>query len=220
MGTLEQLTEVLEYHVIAGVAAKAADLTNGEVLQPLFDGHALTVKLGRGRGSAGVFIEAEGNTVQVTRTDRLCTNGVIHVVDAVLLPNLGPALNIVQTAQGNADLSTLVDVLIASPGGLVATLSGTGPFTVFAPTNEAFAALAAVPAGDRLVCCGLAMSEPLKLDTSLRIRFLSDIWSAEFLPESSHSSALTLQEGFTMIIGSVIYTGHEPRGGYTGAQVD
>jgi len=131
--------------VIAGVAAKAADLTNGEVLQPLFDGHALTVKLER-----GVFIEAEGNTVQVTRTDRLCTNGVIHVVDAVLLPNLGPALNIVQTAQGNADLSTLVDALIASPGGLVATLSGTGPFTVFAPTNEAFAALAAVPTGDVL----------------------------------------------------------------------
>merc|ERR1712166_1383492 len=98
--SLEQLTEVLEYHVIAGVAAKAADLTNGEVLQPLFDGHALTVKLER-----GVFIEAEGNTVQVTRTDRLCTNGVIHVVDAVLLPNLGPALNIVQTAQGSADFN-------------------------------------------------------------------------------------------------------------------
>merc|ERR1712166_604640 len=98
--TLEQLTEVLEYHVIAGVAAKAADLTNSEVLQPLFDGHALTVKL-----EWGVFIEAEGNTVQVTRTDRLCTNGVIHVVDAVLLPNLGPALNIVQTAQGSADFN-------------------------------------------------------------------------------------------------------------------
>merc|ERR1712166_1158761 len=140
--TLEQLTEVLEYHVIAGVAAKAADLSNGEVLQPLFDHHALTVKLGR-----GVFIEAEGNTVQVTRTDRLCTNGVIHVVDAVLLPNLG---NIVQTAQGNAGLSTLVDVLIASPGDLVAALSGTGPFTVFAPTNRPFAALAAVPDGDAL----------------------------------------------------------------------
>jgi len=80
--TVEKLAEILEYHVISGVAAKAADLTNGEVLQPLFEGHALTVQLSR-----GVFIQAEGNTVQVTKADRLCTNGIIHVVDAVLLPN-------------------------------------------------------------------------------------------------------------------------------------
>jgi uncharacterized surface protein with fasciclin (FAS1) repeats len=50
--------------------------------------------------------------------------------------------NIVQIAAGNADLSTLVAAVKAA--GLVETLSGAGPFTVFAPTNEAFAAL---PAG-------------------------------------------------------------------------
>merc|ERR1711966_499477 len=59
-------------------------------------------------------------------------------------------MGIVETAQGNADLSTLVTELTASPGGLVDVLSGDGPFTVFAPTNEAFAALAAVPTGDAL----------------------------------------------------------------------
>merc|ERR1711865_252063 len=93
--SVEQLAEILEYHVISGVAAKAADLTNGEVLQPLFAGHALTVKLVSRRG---IQIQAEGNTVTVTMADRLCTNGIIHVVDAVLLPNIPlTTMNIVET---------------------------------------------------------------------------------------------------------------------------
>jgi uncharacterized surface protein with fasciclin (FAS1) repeats len=57
-------------------------------------------------------------------------------------PAMPAAQNIVQIASGNADFSTLVTAVKAA--GLVDTLSGTGPFTVFAPTNEAFAAL---PAG-------------------------------------------------------------------------
>ena len=48
-------------------------------------------------------------------------------------------MNIVETAQATPDLSTLVDAVVAAD--LVETLSGEGPFTVFAPTNEAFAAL-------------------------------------------------------------------------------
>jgi len=136
--SVEQLAEILEYHVISGVAAKAADLTKGEVLQPLFAGHALTVKFdGRGRN---ILIQAEGNTVMVTKADRLCTNGIIHVVDAVLLPNIPlTTMNIVETAQSVPDLSSLVDAVVAT--GLAGTLSGAGPFTVFAPTNAAFAAI-------------------------------------------------------------------------------
>jgi len=135
--SVEQLAEILEYHVISGVAAKAADLTNGEVLQPLFAGHALTVKLVSRRG---IQIQAEGNTVTVTMADRLCTNGIIHVVDAVLLPNIPlTTMNIVETAQSVPDLSSLVDAVVAT--GLAGTLSGAGPFTVFAPTNAAFAAI-------------------------------------------------------------------------------
>jgi len=48
-------------------------------------------------------------------------------------------MNIVETAQATPDLSTLVSAVVAAD--LAETLSGTGPFTVFAPTNEAFAAL-------------------------------------------------------------------------------
>jgi len=141
--TMEQLAEILEYHVISGVAAKAADLTNGEVLQPLFADHTLTVELGR-RNT--VNIKAEGNTVQVTMADRLCTNGVVHVVDAVLLPDIPlTTMNIVQTAQSVPDLSSLVGAVVSA--GLVNTLSGPGPFTVFAPTNAAFDAISQVVAG-------------------------------------------------------------------------
>merc|ERR1712137_955205 len=68
-------------------------------------------------------------------------NGVVHIIDGVLLPpsNLP---NIVELAESVKDLSTLVSAVVA--GDLVDTLSSPGPFTVFAPTNDGFAAL---PAG-------------------------------------------------------------------------
>merc|ERR1711935_741202 len=68
--------------------------------------------------------------------DVSASNGVVHIIDGVLSP---PVLNIVELAAHSPDLSTLVTALKA--GNLVTALSGAGPFTVFAPTNEAFAAL-------------------------------------------------------------------------------
>merc|ERR1712078_432349 len=75
----------------------------------------------------------------------LASNGVAHIIDGVMLPpaELGDDKpNIVELAQSVDDLSTLVAAVVA--GDLVETLSSPGPFTVFAPTNEAFGAL---PAG-------------------------------------------------------------------------
>jgi uncharacterized surface protein with fasciclin (FAS1) repeats len=63
-------------------------------------------------------------------------NGVVHVIDKVILP---ANKNIVVTAQSLPDFSILVEAVVAA--NLQGTLSGTGPFTVFAPTNAAFAAL-------------------------------------------------------------------------------
>ena len=57
--------------------------------------------------------------------------------------------DIVDIAASNDDFSTLVAAVQAA--GLVDTLKGDGPFTVFAPTNDAFAALDVVPTGDELV---------------------------------------------------------------------
>merc|ERR1711924_83478 len=86
----------------------------------------------------------------VIKADNKASNGVVHIIDGVLLPpqpTPAPApqpkgQNIVQLAEQTPDLSTLVSAVVA--GGLANTLSSAGKFTVFAPTNEAFKAL---PAG-------------------------------------------------------------------------
>jgi uncharacterized surface protein with fasciclin (FAS1) repeats len=72
----------------------------------------------------------------VVKTDIHTANGVIHVIDSVILP---VEKDIVDTAAGNESFSTLVAAVKAA--GLVDTLKGEGPFTVFAPTNDAFAKL-------------------------------------------------------------------------------
>ena len=81
------------------------------------------------------------NDANVVKTDIACGNGVIHVIDTVLLPKEGP-MDIVDTAVKAGSFKTLAAALKAA--GLVETLKGKGPFTVFAPTDEAFAKL---PAG-------------------------------------------------------------------------
>merc|ERR1711865_506554 len=91
--------------------------------------------------------------VTVTIADVLCTNGVVHIVDAVLIPILSddalkitaPMASIVETAQATPSLSSLVGALASAD--LVGALSGPGPFTVFAPTNDAFDAISSVVQG-------------------------------------------------------------------------
>ena len=90
-------------------------------------------------------------TVAVVTTDIQASNGIIHVVDAVLLPPslseaaaeemVGETMSIAEIAAGNEQFSTLVTALDAA--GLVDTFAGEGEFTVFAPTNDAFAMLEA-----------------------------------------------------------------------------
>lgn len=130
------LDNILTYHVVAGAAAYSSQLSNLENVKTL-QGQNATVFLNFG----SVYI----NYALVVIANVTCSNGVVHVIDKVLLPAasksfLAPFLpNIVQLAQSVPDLSTLVTAVVA--GGLAATLSGPGPFTVLAPTNEAFAAL-------------------------------------------------------------------------------
>ena len=126
------VTNILKYHVVAG-AAKAADLNNGQELTTL-QGEKISVAV----AASGVTLN--GNA-KVTTADVEASNGVIHLIDTVLLPPslLPPTQDIVEFAQATPELSILVEAVIAA--GLVDTLKGTGPFTVFAPTNAAFAAL-------------------------------------------------------------------------------
>merc|ERR1712028_294886 len=145
--TKEQLAMVLEYHVVSGAAVMAGDLTNMETILPLFTGHSLGVDLEEAGKIARIV--GENNAVTVTTADVVCSNGVVHIVDAVLIPNLGLAaaapMSIVETAQAVPELSSLVGALVEAD--LVGALSGPGPFTVFAPTNDAFDAISSVVAG-------------------------------------------------------------------------
>ena len=83
------------------------------------------------RNSNGVFV----NGIQVTQADVQAKNGVIHVLGKVLMP---PSGNIVEMAQADTSFSFLVAAVVKA--NLQGALSGDGPFTVFAPTNNAFRA--------------------------------------------------------------------------------
>jgi uncharacterized surface protein with fasciclin (FAS1) repeats len=124
------LTAILTYHVIgARVPASAVPLgADVDTLQ------GSTLQINRPGGRL-VITDAQGRASNITFTDLNASNGVIHRIDRVLLPTL----NIVQQAQITPSLSILVEAVVAA--NLAGTLSGTGPFTVFAPTNDAFASL-------------------------------------------------------------------------------
>jgi transforming growth factor-beta-induced protein len=128
----QALTDILLYHVVEGkvMAADVTGLTSATTLL----GKDIAIKVDMGN----VYI----NDAKVIITDIETSNGVIHVIDAVLLPSDEEAQTIVEIAVADERFSTLVAAVTAAD--LVETLSGEGPFTVFAPTNDAFAAL---PAG-------------------------------------------------------------------------
>ncbi len=124
------LRAVLQYHVLPAQVLKAG-VPVGRPITPLAGG---IFKVDT-RGNDLVVTDGRNRSARITATDLTVRNGVIHVVDAVLLP---ANRNVVETAQAAAAFSTLVEAVVAA--NLQGTLSGTGPFTVFAPTNEAFAA--------------------------------------------------------------------------------
>ena len=128
------LTEVLTYHVLPQKlpARKIVDDATPVTVQ----GQAITFDVQRRAGPDVRITDAQGRQANVIFTNLFARNGVVHVVDKVILPQ---SKNVVQIAQGIGDFSILVDAVVAA--GLVDTLSGPGPFTVFAPTNAAFASL-------------------------------------------------------------------------------
>jgi uncharacterized surface protein with fasciclin (FAS1) repeats len=127
----DKLIAILTYHVVAG-NVKAADVVKLKSAKTV---QGADVKITVVEGKVMV------NDANVVKTDIACGNGVIHVIDTVLLPKEGP-MDIVDTAVKAGSFKTLVAA--AKAAGLVDTLKGKGPFTVFAPTDEAFAKL---PAG-------------------------------------------------------------------------
>jgi transforming growth factor-beta-induced protein len=129
LADIPALTDILLYHVVSGkvMASDVVELIYADTVL----GQPILVKVVDGN----VFI----NDAQVVLTDIEASNGVIHVVDAVILP---ADKDIVATAIEDGRFTTLVAAIQAAD--LVDALQSDGPLTVFAPTDEAFAAL---PAG-------------------------------------------------------------------------
>ncbi|HII57299.1 MAG TPA: fasciclin domain-containing protein, partial [Candidatus Poseidoniaceae archaeon] len=119
------LSNILLYHVVSGnvpssavTECMSADAVNGQPLSFTVDG--------------GVMV----NGANVTLADVATSNGVIHVIDKVLTPTDTPN-DIPRTAQCTGVHNSLVSSVVQA--GLLETLQGDGPFTVFAPTDQAFA---------------------------------------------------------------------------------
>jgi uncharacterized surface protein with fasciclin (FAS1) repeats len=116
----DALKNILSYHVLPAPATVRVSATGGVTLT-----------------------DAALTTARVTTADIAASNGVVHAIDKVLVPP--GVLTVVQMAQVNPLFSSLVTAVVSAD--LAATLSGAGPFTVFAPTNDAFAAIASTAAG-------------------------------------------------------------------------
>jgi len=129
--TKDALTHILTSHVLSG-EVKAADVKSGA---------AKTVNTNNdiylSKNADGVFIN--GN-IKVIATDVDASNGVVHVIDNVIVP---PTKSLVQVAQGNADFSELVSLVLAADPAVATALStaSANGLTVFAPTNAAFTEL-------------------------------------------------------------------------------
>lgn len=120
-----ELASILTYHV-AGAKMPAADVVTAKSIATV-NGQSLTVVVKDGK------VTIDG--ANVVTTDIMGSNGVIHVIDTVVLPKP----NLVETAANAKSFTTLLAA--ATAAGLADTLANGGPFTVFAPTDEAFAKL-------------------------------------------------------------------------------
>lgn len=127
-----ELGLILKYHVLSG-AVPSSELAGTTAMPTTVQGGMLSID-GTGGG-----VKVNGS-VNVTMPDVQASNGIVHVVDGVLLPT------IVDTAKGYDDGTTKFATLVGAltKAELAATLAGPGPYTVFAPSDAAFAKL---PAG-------------------------------------------------------------------------
>ncbi len=122
---LETLKAILLYHVVSGqVTAEQVMGLSGAVT---LNGQRIDINT-----EEGVKVD----TANVVQADIMCSNGVIHVIDSVILPASG---TIPEVATEAGQFGTLLAA--AQAAGLVDALSGDGPLTVFAPTDDAFAKL-------------------------------------------------------------------------------
>jgi transforming growth factor-beta-induced protein len=126
--SLPELSEILLYHVL-GTEVPSSAVTNGAIVQPLSTLNTLKLTA---TTSGDVFL----NQAEVIAVDITASNGVVHVIDAVVLP-----IETVADLAIDNGFSTLVSAVVKAE--LLPALSDPfSEYTVFAPTNQAFSDLA------------------------------------------------------------------------------
>jgi transforming growth factor-beta-induced protein len=188
----KELVDILTYHVLPEEVL-SKQLKPFQAVKTV-EGNLLHVQEWAGKVHVGSSLESK-DLKNVIKADNLASNGVVHIIDGVLIPpaatpkpnivKLAESVNIVKLAESVKDLSTLVTAVVAAD--LAGTLSSPGPFTVFAPTNEAFAAL---PAG--------TLATLLKPANKAK---LADILKYHVLPEEVLSTQLKPVQSVTTVEG-------------------
>lgn len=123
----QEIADILEYHVIPSEVL-SGDLQASQTVTTV-NGEELDITVSNGTVT---LTDNSGQMYEVVQADLQGTNGVVHIINGVL----NPAPNIVDVAVDAGNFTTLVSAL--QDAGLVSTLEGAGPFTVFAPTDNAF----------------------------------------------------------------------------------
>jgi len=180
------LTQILLNHVVSG-AIKSTDLSTGYA-------KTLAKSATSGTNTMSIYVDVTSGVklngvAKVTTADVMASNGVIHVVDAVInLPT------VVTHATANANFTSLVGALTkAGQPNFVSILSGTGPFTVFAPTNDAFTAF-----NTELAPGGIAGVSTANLTKVLQYHVVSGNILAASLTEGQIVSTLQTPQTFTV----------------------
>lgn len=181
-----QLADILTYHVLP-VQVLAKDVKRLQAVATV-EGKNVIVKKS---GDVVTVGPSSKDQKTVTVADNLASNGVAHIIDGVMLPpSKSPTVpNIVELAESVKDLSTLVSAVVAAD--LADTLSSPGPFTVFAPTNKAFASL---PAG--------TLDNLMKPENKAE---LVDILTYHVLPVEAYADDLDLFQAATTVEGKPLH---------------
>ena len=147
--------------------------------------------------------DATDDRAHVDLPDVDASNGVVHIIDKVLLPQeavdflaTAQMKNIVEIAQETADLSILVEALIQADAGLVEALSSEGPFTVFAPSNQAFTEL--------LDLLGNEYNSIADFDTANEKELLAKVLSYHVVSGASFKADLSTVSELTSLQGETI----------------
>jgi uncharacterized surface protein with fasciclin (FAS1) repeats len=185
-----KLAEVLTYHVVAG-KVKASDVVSLDWAATV-QGQSVRVT------TAGDHVMVDG--AKVVKTDIKTSNGIIHVIDAVIMPRQ----DIVETAAGAGSFGTLVSAVEAA--GLVETLKAEGPFTVFAPTDAAFSKL---PEGT----LDALLAEPTRLQSVLTYHVVPGrVLASDLAAKGARQFTVTTAQGQELEVsvrddGSVVVDG-------------